>query len=108
MSYAEAGSDDAKHRRADITAIHPAKLQKWVFDVSLAWAPAAAGAKAGLAARGRERCKVAAYRDGMERRVAEAARGEAQVATGGVAWRQIRAAGLRGRWGVGAECGVGV
>ena len=79
---AAAGSDEAKHRRPDITAIHPEKLQKWVFDVSVAWAPAAAGAKAGLAARGRERYKVSAYRDSMARRVEEAARGGAQVPEG--------------------------
>ena len=81
---AAAGSDEAKHRRPDIVAFNPVTQQRWVIDVSLAWAPAAEGAKASLAARNRERYKVSSYREGMGRRVREAEAGGAQVPEGWV------------------------
>ena len=42
-------------------------MQRWVLDVSAAWAPVAAGAAARLAARGREQCKNGAYKVAMKR-----------------------------------------
>ena len=34
---AEAGSDEAEHRRPDFTAVHPVTFQRWVFDVTVTW-----------------------------------------------------------------------
>ena len=64
---AEAGSDEEKHRRPDVTAFNPLTMQRWVLDVSAAWAEVAAGAAAKLAARGRERHKHSAYDEAMGR-----------------------------------------
>jgi hypothetical protein len=79
---AEAGTDEANHRRPDITAIHPVTLQTWVFDVTLSWQELADVAVTALGARNRENWKVRSYAGAMDRRVTEAAEGGAAVPEG--------------------------
>ena len=45
---AEAGSDEAEHRRPDFTAVHLVTFQRWVFDVTVSWS--AVPAEAALSA----------------------------------------------------------
>ena len=69
---AEAGSDEADHRRPDFTAVHPVTFQRWVFDVTVSWSAVAAGSRAGLAADGGESRKRRSYRLAMRRQQREA------------------------------------
>jgi hypothetical protein len=57
-------------------------MQRWVLDVSMAWAPVAAGAAARLAARGREQYKDGAYKVAMRRVRAQHKAGVVKAQTG--------------------------
>ena len=59
---AERGSDEEQHRRPDLTAYNPMTMQRWVMDVTVAWAEVAPGTNPKLAANTRERTKRTAYK----------------------------------------------